>query len=99
MISLGFYTHFNLNRWLKPGGLMLPDKAKIFIVPVCDDEIMVEKVNFWNDMEEVYAVDMNCLIPFARESLSKEVSINLSVVIIINCSFFTYHVQCRHIMF
>lgn len=63
------------DRWLKPGGLLLPDHATIYVAPVCDDEIMVEKVNFWNDMEEVYGVDMACIIPFARESLSKEVMV------------------------
>ncbi|XP_039250796.1 protein arginine N-methyltransferase 6-like [Styela clava] len=63
------------DKWLKPGGLMLPDHATIFVAPVCDDEVMVEKVNFWNDMDEVYGVDMACLIPFARESLAKEVMV------------------------
>lgn len=73
-----FFLHiYFLERWLKPGGLILPDSATIYIAPICDDEVMVEKVNFWNDMEEAYGVDMSSLIPFARESLSKEVSVFL----------------------
>lgn len=54
---------------------MLPYSASIYLAPICDDEIMVEKVNFWNDMEEVYGVNMSCLLPFARTSLSKDVRI------------------------
>uniref|UniRef100_H2YHG7 Protein arginine N-methyltransferase 6 n=1 Tax=Ciona savignyi TaxID=51511 RepID=H2YHG7_CIOSA len=63
------------DRWLKPGGLMLPSAAALYFAPICDDEIMVEKVNFWNDMEEVYGVDMSCILPFARGSISKDVMV------------------------
>ncbi|XP_076806744.1 protein arginine N-methyltransferase 6-like [Clavelina lepadiformis] len=63
------------DKWLKEGGLLFPDSAMLYIAPICDDEIMVDKVNFWNDMEEVYGVDMSCLLPFARRSLSKEVMV------------------------
>uniref|UniRef100_F6X5I5 Protein arginine N-methyltransferase 6 n=1 Tax=Ciona intestinalis TaxID=7719 RepID=F6X5I5_CIOIN len=63
------------DRWLKPGGLMLPSAAALYFAPICDDEITVEKVNFWNDMEEVYGVDMSCILPFARSSISKDVMV------------------------
>lgn len=61
------------DRWLKPGGLLLPDTATVYIAPICDDEIMVDKVHFWLDMKEEYGVDMSCLIPFARESIAKDI--------------------------
>jgi protein arginine N-methyltransferase 1 len=41
-------------RFLKPGGRMIPYHVKMFIVPVQSEEIY-SKVNFWN--EDVYGVD------------------------------------------
>lgn len=63
------------DRWLKEGGLILPCEASIHLVPICDDEIVCEKVNFWNDMSDCYGVDMSCLAEFARTSFSKEVMV------------------------
>lgn len=63
------------DRWLKPGGLILPSLATLYLTPVCDDEIVVEKVNFWNDMKDVYGVDMSAMLPFARSSMSKDVMV------------------------
>lgn len=72
MLSSVIYAR---DRWLKPGGTLLPDSATLYLSPICDDEIMVDKVHFWIDMEEMYGVDMSSIIPFARESLSKEVMV------------------------
>lgn len=63
------------DRWLKPNGLILPSIANIYFAPICDDEIMCEKVNLWNDMKECYGVDMSCLTEFARKSIAKEVMV------------------------
>lgn len=65
---------------MKPGGLILPSLATLYLTPVCDDEIVVEKVNFWNDMKEVYGVDMSAMLPFARSSMSKDVRIMKRVI-------------------
>ena len=62
-------------RWLKPGGIILPCTASLYMAPICDDEVVIEKVNFWNDMLDVYGIDMSCVLPFARQSLSKDVSL------------------------
>lgn len=61
------------DTWLKPGGIILPDTATLYMAPICDDEVMVDRVHFWLDMKDEYGVDMSCLIPFARESLAKDV--------------------------
>jgi len=58
---------------LKPDGIMLPSSASMYLAPVSDDEMVVEKVNFWNDMYDVYGVDMSSMLPFARKSVSKDV--------------------------
>lgn len=63
------------DRWLKEGGLILPSAASIHLAPICDEEIINEKVNFWNDMKESYGVDMSCLKDFARKSFAKEVTV------------------------
>nr|CAB3265174.1 protein arginine N-methyltransferase 6 [Phallusia mammillata] len=63
------------DRWLKPGGLILPSHTRMFLSPVSDDEIIIEKVNFWSDMHEAYGVDMSTLLPFARTSMSKDIMV------------------------
>jgi len=63
------------DRWLKKGGLIVPEIAAVYCSPVSDDEIINEKVNFWKDMNECYGVDMSCLTEFARRSFSKEVMV------------------------
>ncbi|KAG9511071.1 Protein arginine N-methyltransferase 1, partial [Fragariocoptes setiger] len=46
------------NRWLKPGGLMFPDKASLFMTAIEDRAYKEEKINFWDD---VYGFDMSCI--------------------------------------
>jgi type I protein arginine methyltransferase len=47
------------DKWLKPGGLILPDKYRM-VVAGCSDtfKLKKEKEAFWNN---VYGVDMSCL--------------------------------------
>jgi len=71
---LKHFTNLKSYRWLKPGGIILPCTASLYMAPICDDEVVIEKINFWNDMHDVYGVNMSCVLPFARHSLSKEVS-------------------------
>ena len=52
----------------------MPSEASVFVAPIMDEEIIHEKINFWNDMKSLYDVDMSCLKEFARKSFVKEVS-------------------------
>ncbi|CAM9682920.1 unnamed protein product, partial [Phaeothamnion confervicola] len=46
------------DRWLKPGGLMLPDKATLYIAALEDEAYKREKIHFW---DRVYGFDMSCI--------------------------------------
>lgn len=56
------------DRWLRPGGLMLPSAAELYIAPVCD-RVPVVRVRFWETVKERYGVDMSCMADFARSCI------------------------------
>lgn len=48
------------DRYLKPGGKMLPGRAQLYIAALEDGDYKNQKMSFWND---VYGVDMTCMTP------------------------------------
>lgn len=46
------------DRYLKPGGLMFPDKATIYLSAIEDAEYKDEKIAFWDN---VYGFDYSCI--------------------------------------
>lgn len=46
------------DRWLKPGGMLFPDKASIYISAIEDADYKESKVDFW---DSVHGVDMSCV--------------------------------------
>lgn len=46
------------DKWLKPGGLLFPDKATLYVTAIEDAEYREDKINFWNN---VYGFDMSCI--------------------------------------
>jgi len=51
-------------KYLKPGGLMMPHTAKAFLAPLSMDEYYDDKIAFWTN---VYGVNMSCLTELAKE--------------------------------
>merc|ERR1712048_220195 len=49
---------FARDKWLKPGGLMFPDKASMFITAIEDRDYKDEKINWWDN---VYGFDMSAI--------------------------------------
>jgi len=49
---------FARDKWLKPGGLMFPDKASMFMTAIEDHEYKEEKINWW---DSVYGFDMSAI--------------------------------------
>jgi len=49
---------FARDKWLKPNGIILPDKAHLYLTAIEDGEYKDEKINFW---ENVYGFDMSCI--------------------------------------
>lgn len=46
------------DKWLKPGGLMFPDRANLYICSIEDAQYKAEKIQFWDN---VYGFDMSCI--------------------------------------
>ena len=60
------------DKWLIPGGMLFPDKAKIIIAAIEDGKCKDEKIDFWND---VYGIDMSVFIKLSlKEPLIEEVT-------------------------
>lgn len=49
---------FARDKWLKPDGILLPDKAALYVCGVEDSEYKQEKIEFWKN---VYGFDMSCI--------------------------------------
>eukprot|EP00252_Welwitschia_mirabilis_P013038 TRINITY_DN2882_c0_g1_i1.p1 TRINITY_DN2882_c0_g1~~TRINITY_DN2882_c0_g1_i1.p1 ORF type:complete len:378 (+),score=61.45 TRINITY_DN2882_c0_g1_i1:159-1292(+) len=46
------------DKWLIPNGIVLPDKASLYLTAIEDAEYKQEKIDFW---ENVYGFDMRCI--------------------------------------
>ncbi|XP_065835041.1 protein arginine N-methyltransferase 6-like [Oscarella lobularis] len=63
------------DHWLKPGGLMLPSSAEIFLAPISDPDYWLEKVDFWLGVKKEYGVDMSALSLSAWKSVCSNVRV------------------------
>ncbi|XP_057823707.1 probable protein arginine N-methyltransferase 1 isoform X2 [Cryptomeria japonica] len=46
------------DKWLIPGGVVLPDRASLFLTAIEDADYKQEKIDFW---DRVYGFDMSCI--------------------------------------
>jgi protein arginine N-methyltransferase 1 len=46
------------DRWLKPNGILFPDKASLYITAIEDRNYKDEKINWWDN---VHGFDMSCM--------------------------------------
>lgn len=53
------------DRYLKPGGLLFPDRATMFIAAIEDADYKEEKIGYWDN---VYGFDFSCI----KETALKE---------------------------
>jgi protein arginine N-methyltransferase 1 len=49
---------FARDKWLKPDGILMPDKSTIYITAIEDAEYKEDKINFWDN---VYGFNMSCI--------------------------------------
>lgn len=59
---------FARDKWLKPGGLILPHKADLYIAPI-NDLVVEGRLDFWSAVKAQYGVDMSCMTDFARKCI------------------------------
>jgi len=65
------------DKFLKPGGLIFPDHAKLYLAAIEDQEYKEEKINFWDN---VYGFDYSCIKDIAlREPLVDTVDLKAVV--------------------
>ncbi|XP_068640266.1 probable protein arginine N-methyltransferase 6 isoform X2 [Aristolochia californica] len=60
------------DRWLKPGGLILPSHASLYMAPVTHPERYSESIDFWRN---VYGIDMSAMLPLAKQCAFEEPSV------------------------
>eukprot|EP00029_Vermamoeba_vermiformis_P006312 TRINITY_DN2437_c0_g4_i1.p1 TRINITY_DN2437_c0_g4~~TRINITY_DN2437_c0_g4_i1.p1 ORF type:complete len:354 (-),score=95.42 TRINITY_DN2437_c0_g4_i1:98-1129(-) len=49
---------FARDKWLVPGGVIMPDKAYVYVAGIEDGEYKEEKLGYWDN---VYGFDMSCI--------------------------------------
>lgn len=54
---------FARDKWLAPGGILMPDKARLHICGIEDASYRREKLDYWND---VYGYKMSCIKKMAE---------------------------------
>jgi len=57
------------DRYLKPGGLMLPSRSRLWLAPLQDDTWRKSKLDYWSD---VYGIDMSMLLPVAKVNAAEK---------------------------
>ncbi|KAH9290538.1 hypothetical protein KI387_034655, partial [Taxus chinensis] len=57
------------DRWLKPGGLILPSHARLYLAPITHPERYSDSIDFWN---AVYGIDMSPMLPLAKQCAFEE---------------------------
>ncbi|KAF3457784.1 hypothetical protein FNV43_RR02443 [Rhamnella rubrinervis] len=60
------------DRWLKPGGLILPSNATLYMAPVTHPDRYSESIDFWRN---VYGIDMSAMLPLAKQCAFEEPSV------------------------
>lgn len=64
------------DRWLQPGGVILPSRAELYIAPI-SDPLMEDRLHFWHTVKEQYGVDMSCMSDFAQKCLmNSDITVN-----------------------
>ncbi|KNA14119.1 hypothetical protein SOVF_110490 [Spinacia oleracea] len=60
------------DRWLKPGGLILPSHATLYMAPVTNPDRYSQSIDFWRN---VYGIDMSAMVPLAKQCAFEEPSV------------------------
>ncbi|KAK8783285.1 hypothetical protein V5799_010351 [Amblyomma americanum] len=63
------------DKWLKKDGILLPEKARMFIAPLTDPDEGLERIDFWKMVKENFHVDMSCVTEFAKAELYKHITV------------------------
>ncbi|CAH8355518.1 unnamed protein product [Eruca vesicaria subsp. sativa] len=62
------------DRWLKPGGLILPSHATLYMAPISHPDRYSHSIDFWRS---VYGIDMSAMMQIAKQCAFEEPSVEL----------------------
>ncbi|GMJ06736.1 ARABIDOPSIS THALIANA PROTEIN ARGININE METHYLTRANSFERASE 6, protein arginine methyltransferase 6 [Hibiscus trionum] len=57
------------DRWLKPGGLILPSNATLYMAPITHPDRYSDSIEFWRN---VYGIDMSAMLQLAKQCAFEE---------------------------
>lgn len=91
------------DRWLKPGGVILPDKCSLFIFGITDAEFKIQRIQFWEDVkvgkDDWYDFSPMTSLAMRRvwkRTLSYEKHVNFIKITFLEAIFLNfYHRYCR----
>ncbi|GJN20926.1 hypothetical protein PR202_gb08364 [Eleusine coracana subsp. coracana] len=63
---------FARDKWLKPGGLILPSHASLYMAPITNSQRYHDSIYFWHD---VYGIKMSSMMPLAKQCAFMEPSV------------------------
>ncbi|KAL9229974.1 hypothetical protein vseg_005378 [Gypsophila vaccaria] len=80
------------DRWLKPGGLILPSHATLYLAPVTNPDRYSHSIDFWRN---VYGIDMSAMVPLAKQCAFEEPSVEIiSAENVLTWPHVVKHVDC-----
>ncbi|ERN09372.1 hypothetical protein AMTRI_Chr09g12440 [Amborella trichopoda] len=80
------------DRWLKPGGLILPSHATLYMAPITHSDRYNESIEFWRN---VYGIDMSAMVPLAKQCAFEEPSVETIIgENVLTWPFVVKHVDC-----
>ncbi|XP_048440793.1 probable protein arginine N-methyltransferase 6 isoform X3 [Pyrus x bretschneideri] len=82
--------------WLKPGGLILPSSATLYMAPITHSNGYSECIDFWRN---VYGIDMSAMLPLAKQCAFEEPSVETIVgENVLTWPHVVKHVDCHTVM-
>ncbi|KAF2610859.1 hypothetical protein F2Q70_00010198 [Brassica cretica] len=83
------------DRWLKPGGLILPSHATLYMAPVSHPERYSHSIDFWRN---VYGIDMSAMMQLAKQCAFEEPSVeSISGENVLTWPEVVKHIDCQRV--
>ena len=78
------------DKWLKPGGLIFPDKATMYVCAIEDADYRDQKIGFWDN---VYGFDYSCIKPLAMSETLVDIVDPELIVSAEPCEIFSFDIS------
>ncbi|VVA98313.1 unnamed protein product [Arabis nemorensis] len=83
------------DRWLKPGGLILPSHATLYMAPISHADRYSHSIDFWRN---IYGIDMSAMMQLAKQCAFEEPSVeSISGENVLTWPEVVKHIDCKTI--